>query len=46
MTSDEQLKEKAELLDEQVTEQNKIIEEYKRKYRSLKRKRAARKRAR
>ena len=31
ITSDEQLKEKAELLDEQVTEQNKIIEEYKKK---------------
>ena len=31
ITSDEQLKEKVELLDEQVTEQNKIIEEYKKK---------------
>ncbi|WP_149701222.1 hypothetical protein [Campylobacter concisus] len=31
ITSDEQLKEKVELLDEQVTEQNKIIEENKKK---------------
>ena len=47
ITSDEQLKEKVELLDEQITKQSKIIEEDKKKsIESLKRKRAARKRAR